>query len=253
MTLIQLNNLFEAVAAGTLGVHSYWFGWPSDRVRSRATNDDETYGAMYPRLLFAVPEMSQNTIQNTDTYSVQLFFDDLLGYDNDGNPDHQTQLQKWRNLMNIATAWLKTLQSSLPLLRPDGVQIVGEPRFVLDSFSGQQRLITVIVNMNLATKTTCGTLLDFPGAIGSGIPWPPQDVVIGDWVKGDQEYFDTTSNVLTWTHNNIDLTTAWSFEIFQNGQRMVESQYTVGVSTVTIDTNSHWDGANYVIVALWTV
>lgn len=253
MTLIQLNNLFEAVAAGTLGIHSYWFGWPSDRVRSRATNDDEAQGAMYPRLLFAVPEMSQNTIQNTDTYSVQLFFDDLLGYDNDGNPDHQTQLQKWRNLMNIATAWLKTLQSSLPLLRPDGVQIVGEPRFVLDSFSGQQRLITVIVTMNIATKTTCGTLLDFPGAIGSGIPWPPQDVVIGDWVKGDQEFLNTTSNVLTWATNNLDLSTAWSFEIFQNGQRMVEAQYTVGVSTVTINPDSHWDGSNYVIVALWTV
>lgn len=253
MTLIQLNNLFEAVAAGTLGIHSYWFGWPSDRVRSRATNDDEVQGAMYPRLLFAVPEMSQNTIQNTDTYSVQLFFDDLLGYDNDGNPDHQTQLQKWRNLMNIATAWLKTLQGSLPLLRPDGVQIIGEPRFVLDSFSGQQRLITVIVTMNIATKTTCGTLLDFPGAIGSGIPWPPQDVVIGDWVKGDQEFLNTTSNVLTWTTNNLDLTTAWSFEIFQNGQRMVEAQYTVGVSTVTINPDSHWDGSNYVIVALWTV
>ncbi len=254
MTLIQLSNLFDAVAASTLGLSSYTFGWPSDRVRSRATNDpEEQTGALFPRLLFAVPEVEQDTTGNNDIYNVQLFFDDLLGYDDAGEPDEQTQLQKWRNLMNTATAWTKTLKSSLPSLRPDGVAIVGNPTMTLDSFGGQQRLITVILNMRVATKTSCGAVIDFPSAIPSGIPWPPQDVVVGQWVKGEQEYKETVSPVLIWTANNFDLTGAWSFDVYQNGQRLLREQFTTQAGSVTIDVNTHFDGANYILRGLWTV
>lgn len=254
MTLIQLSNLFDAVAASTLGVSSYWFGWPSDRVRPRATNDtEEQAGALFPRLLFAVPTMEQDPRTKKDVYNVQLFFDDLLGYDNDGAADDQTQVQKWRNLMNTATAWIKTLESALPTLLPDGAMIVGNPRFTLDSFAGQMRLISVVVDMQIATNTSCGAVIDFPAAIPSGIPWPPADVVVGQWVKSEQEFKDTTSGVLAWTANNFDLTGAWSFDVFMAGQKLLSEQYTIGASTVTIDVNTHYDGANYFLRGLWSV
>jgi hypothetical protein len=35
--------------------------------------------------------------------------------------------------------------------------------------------------------------------------------------------------------------------LFQNGQLMVDSQYSITGSVVTIDSNTHYDGANYVI------
>jgi hypothetical protein len=254
MTIIQLSNLFDAVAASTLGLSSYWFGWPSDRVRPRATNDTtEQAGALFPRLLFAVPTVEQDPRTKKDYYNVQLFFDDLLGYDNDGEADDQTQLQKWRNLMNTATAWLKTLESSLPSLRPDGVMIEGNPRFTLDSFSGMQRLISVVVDLRIATNTSCGAVIDFPAAIPSGIPWPPADVVVGQWVKSEQQFDETTSAVLAWTANNFDLTGAWSFDVYMQGQKLLPEQYTLGASTITIDALTHYDGATYYVRGLWTV
>jgi hypothetical protein len=208
---------------------------------------------LYPRLLFAVPEMSQDIINNRDIYNVTLFFDDLLGYDNEGEADEQTQLEKWRNLTNTATAWIKTLQSALPTLRPDGVAIDGPAQFSLDSFAGQQRIISVIVTMRVVTMTSCGATTNFPDAIPGGIAWPPQDVVIGSWVKGEQEYTNISGNVLTWTENNFDLTGAWSLDVFMNGQRLASTQYTVGANTVTIDANSYFPGADIYIRGLWTV
>ena len=155
--------------------------------------------------------------------------------------------------MNTATAWLKTLESSLPSLRPDGVMIEGNPRFTLDSFSGMQRLISVVVDLRIATNTSCGAVIDFPSAIPSGIPWPPADVVIGQWVKGEQQFDETTSAVLTWTANNFDLTGAWSLDVYQNGQKLLPEQYTLGASIITIDALTHYDGATYYVRGLWTV
>jgi hypothetical protein len=254
MTIIQLSNLFDAVAAATTGISSYWFGWPSDRVRSRATNDsEEAEGAMYPRLLFAVPEMTQEPLNGRDTYDIQLFFDDLLGYDNDGEADDQTQLEKWRNLMNAATAWMKTLRSALPSLRPDGIQIVNSPRFILDSFAGQQRLISVSVSFQLATTTPCVPTINFPDDVPSGIPWPPVDLVIGEWVKAEQEFLEQATAVLTWTASNLDLTETYSIDVYMNGQRLLAQQYTLAADTVTIDADTHFEGSNYFVRSLWKI
>jgi hypothetical protein len=253
MTLIQLSNLFDAVTATTPGLASYWFGWPSDRLRPRATDAQRDLGAgmtMYPRVLFAVPTVQQNPDNHKDTYEVQLFFDDLLGYNEDGTADEATQLEKWRDLMNMATAWVKTLRSSLPALRPDGVAVIGNVSMTLDSFAAQQRLISVVVTFQMATNTSCGATLNFPDAIPSGIPWPPQDVADNAWVKGEQLTLSTSSVVVPWTTNNIDLTTAWQLDVFANGTRL-SSGYTVNVSNITLDV-SHI-GKDIFIRAIWTV
>ena len=255
MTIIQISNLFDAVSASTPGLSSYWFGWPSDRLRPRATDAARDLGAgmsMYPRVLFAVPTVSQNMDNHKDTYEVQLFFDDLLGYNEDGTTDEATQLEKWRDLMNIATAWLKTLRSSLAALRPDGVAIIGNVAMTLDSFAAQQRLISVVVTFQMATNTSCGATLNFPDAIPSGIPWPPQDTAGSSWVKGEQTYPILVPDGLTlsWTANNLDLTTAWQLDVFANGARL-NTGYTVQSNSVTLDF-SH-TGKVIFIRAIWTV
>jgi hypothetical protein len=70
----------------------------------------------------------------------------------------------------------------------------------------------------------------------------------------NQEFLDTTSNVLTWTQNNGKLPTTnlnASIHVYQNGQKLVDSQYTITLpATITIDSNSHYDGSNYIVFAI---
>jgi hypothetical protein len=45
----------------------------------------------------------------------------------------------------------------------------------------------------------------------------------------NQEFLDTTSNILTWTQNSGNLPTTnlnASIHVYQNGQKLIESQYT---------------------------
>ena len=70
----------------------------------------------------------------------------------------------------------------------------------------------------------------------------------------NQEFLDTTSNILTWTQNNGNLPTTnlnASIHVYQNGQKLVDSQYTITLpATITIDSNSHYDGSNYIVFAI---
>lgn len=70
----------------------------------------------------------------------------------------------------------------------------------------------------------------------------------------NQEFLDTTSNVLTWTQNSGNLPTTnlnASIHVYQNGQKLVDSQYTITLpATITIDSNTHYDGSNYIVFAI---
>lgn len=70
----------------------------------------------------------------------------------------------------------------------------------------------------------------------------------------NQEFLDTTSNILTWTQNNGKLPTTnlnASIHVYQNGQKLIDSQYSITLpATITIDSNSHYDGSNYIIFAI---
>lgn len=70
----------------------------------------------------------------------------------------------------------------------------------------------------------------------------------------NQEFLDTTSNVLTWTQNSGKLPTTnlnASIHVYQNGQKLIDSQYTITLpATITIDSNSHYDGSNYIVFAI---
>ncbi len=70
----------------------------------------------------------------------------------------------------------------------------------------------------------------------------------------NQEFLDTTSNVLTWTQNSGNLPTTnlnASIHVYQNGQKLVDSQYIITLpATITIDSNTHYDGSNYIVFAI---
>jgi hypothetical protein len=70
----------------------------------------------------------------------------------------------------------------------------------------------------------------------------------------NQEFLDTTSAILTWTQNSGKLPTTnllASIHVYQNGQKLVDSQYSITLpATITIDSNTHYDGSNYIVFAI---
>ena len=70
----------------------------------------------------------------------------------------------------------------------------------------------------------------------------------------NQEFLDTTSGTLTWTQNNGKLPTTnllAAIHVYQNGQKLIDSQYTITLpATITIDSNTHYDGSNYIVFAI---
>ena len=153
MTLTEINTQFKAVTDAITGLNGYSFGWPSDRVRSQTYDqpgEDQT--DLYPRVLFAVPTIEQDVVQRNDVYQCQVFFDDLLGYDDTGETDLSTQVEKWDNLLQLASRWTAEMQGLD--YRATG-RIEGRVNMNMDSFGGTQRLISVIASFTFVTKSVC--------------------------------------------------------------------------------------------------
>ena len=66
-----------------------------------------------------------------------------------------------------------------------------------------------------------------------------------------QEFLSTVSNVLTVTKNNNQLPITnqdAQIQVYQNGQLLIKSQYVVTLpNTITIDSNTHYNGSNYIV------
>lgn len=151
MSLVQLANIFEAATDAVPGLNGFSFGWPSDRVRSQIyTEEGENSTNIFPRVFFAVPTLTNNPVTRRDTYQVTLFFDDLLGYDENGDVDTTLQITKWSNLIAYAERFILQLGTTKTTNSiPDQVNLV------LDSFTSIQRLVTVQATFNISIKSEC--------------------------------------------------------------------------------------------------
>jgi hypothetical protein len=151
MSLVQLANIFEAATDAVQGLNGFSFGWPSDRVRSQIyTEEGENNTNIFPRVFFAVPTLTNNPVTRRDTYQVTLFFDDLLGYDENGDVDTTLQIIKWSNLIAFAERFILQLGTTKTTNSiPDQVNLV------LDSFTSIQRLVTVQATFNISIKSEC--------------------------------------------------------------------------------------------------
>jgi len=150
MTLLQINDQFKAVTDAVTGLNGYSFGWPSDRLRSQTyeqPGEDQT--DLFPRVLFAVPTF-ENDLNRHDSYQCQVFFDDLLGYDDSGEANTNTQVAKWSTLIIYAERWIDEMQKNVKTGK-----VQGSINFTLDSFGGTQRLISVIATFTFVTNSTC--------------------------------------------------------------------------------------------------
>jgi len=151
MTLLQINEQFKTVTNAVAGLNGYSFGWPSDRTRSQtydAPGEDQT--DLYPRVLFSKGWTMDQDENNNDVYQCQVFFDDLLGYDDNGEADDSTEAEKFSTLLQLATRWRKEIQK----YRRSG-HIEGKVSYYGDSFALQRRVITVVASFTFVTKATC--------------------------------------------------------------------------------------------------
>jgi hypothetical protein len=155
MNIREISDVFKDTANQITAIKSYNFGWPSDRTRSSNTEDYQELNE-FPRVFFSVPTITgSDQTRKQDTYQVTLFFDDLLGYNNEGDADLTLQLDKWATLQVYATAFLQKLNKIKQSILPNYIFIPDAPAMTFDSFTGLQRMITVQLSFTLVVPTNC--------------------------------------------------------------------------------------------------
>jgi len=151
MTLLEIADLFKSTTDATQGLNGFSFGWASDRTRSQDYDSvGENSTNLFPRVFFAVPTLANNPITRRDVYQITLFFDDLLGYNEDGTVNEDTQIEKWSALTVLAEKFMLQINTNKQAGNiSEGVQMT------LDSFSSIQRLISVQATFNLNVISSC--------------------------------------------------------------------------------------------------
>ena len=151
MTLLEIADLFKSTTDATQGLNGFSFGWASDRTRSQDYDSvGENSTNLFPRVFFAVPTLTNNPITRRDVYQITLFFDDLLGYNEDGTVNEDTQIEKWSALTVLAQKFMLQINTNKQAGNiAEGVQMT------LDSFSSIQRLISVQATFNLNVISSC--------------------------------------------------------------------------------------------------
>lgn len=228
MNIREISDVFKDTASNITALKSYNFGWASDRVRHGNTEDYQDLNA-FPRLFFSVPTItSSDQTRKQDTYQVTLFFDDLLGYDNEGDADLTLQIDKWAALQEYATAFIQRLNLIKQSILPNYLFIPDAPSFTFDSFVGIQRLVTVQVNFNLVVPTNCEvTVQRIINVVGSVIAQGLSEANIflstsvkayveskatstGAIVSGQQQIIEVESNVISFALSSGDIVTVKS-------------------------------------------
>jgi hypothetical protein len=151
MTLLEIADLFKSTTDATQGLNGFSFGWASDRTRSQDYDSvGENSTNLFPRVFFAVPTLTNNPITRRDVYQITLFFDDLLGYNEDGTVNEDTQIEKWSALTVLAEKFMLQINTN-----KQEVNIAEGVQMTLDSFSSIQRLISVQATFNLNVISSC--------------------------------------------------------------------------------------------------
>jgi hypothetical protein len=155
MNIREISDVFKDTANQITAIKSYNFGWASDRTRSTNTEDYQELNE-FPRVFFSVPTITgSDQTRKQDTYQVTLFFDDLLGYNNEGDADLTLQLDKWAALQEYANYFVQRLNKIKQTILPNYLFIPEAPSITFDSFTGLQRMITVQLSFTLVVPTNC--------------------------------------------------------------------------------------------------
>lgn len=158
--LVQLSNLFNKIVFLHPVLQSYNFGWRNDARVDNNYTLEQSLGKLYPRVTFTPPTIVHNVLKGFDNVSVQLFFDDLLYYDNQSNQKTKTKLETMADLMQSAKEFLQEVRVKGRLLN---LAVVGETvNITLDESTLIDRNIQVILEFTVIYTSSVACLnLDF--------------------------------------------------------------------------------------------
>jgi hypothetical protein len=184
MLISQISNIFNVIVQNNINLKTYHFGYPND-VNVNIQNNynvDAATGNQFPYVLFLPPNISSRIQANAeqsifDTYSCQLLFIDLYGYENDSTYNSDTTAVILSNLQKRVKEFFKELQQyaeelSLPPFNISDLEILVD---AINFFVQNTR--TLSVTFTLTFPSGCS---DFDVDLSALLPADPNDMTETD-------------------------------------------------------------------------
>lgn len=148
---------------------------------------DGQVGKLYPAVHFSARLSGETELEKNggfDKYLVEIWFDDILYYKNDGLPEPLTLLEKWRGLKENAMSWLIELRrigQGLNMIMGSNENI----RFEFDGPNYNDRVATLRTTFSIRVPWSCEILgLEIDP---SGVPGMPFPVELNDYENQFEE------------------------------------------------------------------
>lgn len=157
MNLLQISNTFNLLVQQSEFFNSYHLGYHND-INLNIPNNfdlDGEAGKMFPHVLWAAPIEGEVKLEGdlgTDYTDVMLYFYNLQGYGNDGDPSHTsvTMLQQWHDLKARALEFIYGFNKSRRFRVKDG-----KVKYFTDANAQVDRLLCVGIEITVVSKIGC--------------------------------------------------------------------------------------------------
>lgn len=158
MDIVYISNILNKLTEADEKLLFYHFGYLDELDINPVNNfnQDSKKGRLYPCLDWIVPDNISFKLdeQEKEVYKIDLYFQDLQGYDNKSNTDTRTRLEVWRDLMKIAKRFILTLERFLCENGAGGINtntITLEP----GAFVGRRKTQDIKVSFDLLLSADC--------------------------------------------------------------------------------------------------
>lgn len=138
----------------------YHFGWRSDINKNIDNNFDpgNSTGRLFPALHFDIPDYfepthEENYLGFNEDIAINLYFDDLQAYENDGSQTIKTLIEKWGDLKQISEDFVSNLTQVLEFYNIGFVRT--QPRYEPKANLFNDNLITFQVSFVLSHVAPC--------------------------------------------------------------------------------------------------
>lgn len=159
-TIIQISNIFNLMTQADSRLKFYHFGWRSDINKNIENNFDpgNSTGRMFPALHFDIPDyfeptQEENYLGFNQDIAINLYFDDLQGYDNSGSQTIKTLIEQWADVKQIAEDFICNLAQVLEYYNIGFIRT--QPRYEPRANLHNDKLITFQVSFILSHVAEC--------------------------------------------------------------------------------------------------
>lgn len=185
MKVTELSNYFNILvqmhkqqAFAYPSLQYYKAGQQGETEVNRQNNFDPqgSKGTQYPFLLMPYPDAQFDYIKQGSkvTYNIDLYFNDLQFYANNGTNDNRSTIEIQRDLVSIATDIIEGLNA---IARLNGFQVTqGQPSsFEFLEHQNKDRVCILRINLQVVTNLPCSTFIFNPASLPAGTPYPVTD------------------------------------------------------------------------------